>query len=595
MAENLAGAQLLAGLLSLPQQIQNQRQTALDEDAIRKSFVNNTVPTFSEAPPVGGTGAVGKVMSGMGTVGAALSTALGNPVKPPRMDLGALSNIANVRLQQSKIENFQRGADALAAGNRQEAMKYFGMAGSMKGVEIAGRGFPVTSKIDLFRQQAENEGLSGTAATARIAQLISDDEQAREDRATKKALTVQNNRYGLVQQAKENDRRYVERRWDDLTAVQNAGTSVRPESPLNLPQVQQWKPHSQRIANIVGVDPVLFHTMLAYESRGQGDAVSPKGASGLMQVMPAEFDKLRPQIEALTGRPADPTNREDQLFAGALHLKNDLAMAHGDIGDALRMYNAGPDKKKWNNPETRNYVQNVYGDYLAQRDTQQPAAPAAPGTPPGDPQKPVVKNIRIDGRGGSINIAPPGGANAGKPNSQQAASAGVLSSLDAAINAVENGKGNDGKPLMMSDKEMTPWTHDSKYPYMRNLERKGRGYLEGGARVEDEFAKGNKDAAAIKQFVVLMRPLIARAFGDTGNISDASVKMLAEGVGVERFPKEQAAQALRTLKAMLASAAEGKPIGVVNPRLVDQQGAQEALNQANEQDDPESIMGQYGH
>jgi len=72
------------------------------------------------------------------------------------------------------------------------------------------------------------------------------------------------------------------------------------------------------------------------ESNGNPHATSPKGAMGLMQVMPATWSKLR-LIHGLGGDPYDP---HDNIIAGAAYIRA-LFDRYGTPG-WIAAYNAGP-------------------------------------------------------------------------------------------------------------------------------------------------------------------------------------------------------------------------------------------------------------
>src|SRR3546814_485301 len=72
------------------------------------------------------------------------------------------------------------------------------------------------------------------------------------------------------------------------------------------------------------------------ESRGDVRAISPKGAMGLMQIMPATWAELR----ARHGLGTDPYNPRDNILAGAAYLR-EMHDRYGSPG-FLAAYNAGP-------------------------------------------------------------------------------------------------------------------------------------------------------------------------------------------------------------------------------------------------------------
>ena len=72
------------------------------------------------------------------------------------------------------------------------------------------------------------------------------------------------------------------------------------------------------------------------ESRGDPRALSPKGAIGLMQIMPATYASLAARYDL----GADPWNVRDNIMAGAAYLRQ-LYDRYGASG-FLAAYNAGP-------------------------------------------------------------------------------------------------------------------------------------------------------------------------------------------------------------------------------------------------------------
>lgn len=79
-----------------------------------------------------------------------------------------------------------------------------------------------------------------------------------------------------------------------------------------------------------------LRAVIRVESRGDARAVSAKGAMGLMQLMPATWEKLRLRY----GLGADPFDPRDNILAGAAYLRelHDRYSAPG----FLAAYNAGP-------------------------------------------------------------------------------------------------------------------------------------------------------------------------------------------------------------------------------------------------------------
>ena len=123
-----------------------------------------------------------------------------------------------------------------------------------------------------------------------------------------------------------------------------------------------------------GVDPYLIFCVIEHESHFRTRAVSPKGAQGLMQLMPGTARRFGVR------RPNDPA---ENIFGGTQYLKELLTMFGGQIHLALASYNAGEGavmKYGGNVPpyrETRNYVQRISKRYGQSRSFVAPPAGTA--------------------------------------------------------------------------------------------------------------------------------------------------------------------------------------------------------------------------
>lgn len=110
-----------------------------------------------------------------------------------------------------------------------------------------------------------------------------------------------------------------------------------------------------------GLPPEFVHSVARAESAYQPNAISNKGAIGVMQLMPGTAAALE----------ADPHDPEQNIEAGARYLRELLLRYDGDSVKALAAYNAGPGAvDRYNGPppyrETITYVDRVLRNYSKQ-------------------------------------------------------------------------------------------------------------------------------------------------------------------------------------------------------------------------------------
>ncbi|MCB1319993.1 MAG: lytic transglycosylase domain-containing protein [Leptospiraceae bacterium] len=109
------------------------------------------------------------------------------------------------------------------------------------------------------------------------------------------------------------------------------------------------------------VSPDLIRAVIRAESGGRTDAISSRGAFGLMQLMPETADELG----------VDPEDPLQNLQGGVRYLK-DMAGQFGDLDLTLAAYNAGPGAVRRHGgvppyQETRDYINRIRG-FLLDRD-----------------------------------------------------------------------------------------------------------------------------------------------------------------------------------------------------------------------------------
>ena len=145
-------------------------------------------------------------------------------------------------------------------------------------------------------------------------------------------------------------------------------------------------------ARDAGIDPALVHAVIAVESAYRPGAVSPKGAVGLMQVMPAT---------ALRYGVRNPADVADNLRAGTRHLRMLMQMFGDRLDLVLAAYNAGEGAVRKHGdaippyPETRNYVPAVLARFNDARPAPRPVA-AAPRPEATPLQRDYLSGTRLD-------------------------------------------------------------------------------------------------------------------------------------------------------------------------------------------------------
>lgn len=176
--------------------------------------------------------------------------------------------------------------------------------------------------------------------------------------------------------------------------VVTAGVSPKAEDVPALPIDADISRIVETAAQRHQVDPLLVHSVIQVESAYNKFATSPKGAQGLMQLIPA------------TARELGVTNVFDprqNIEAGVKYLKQ-LQAQFKDDRLALAAYNAGPgavSRYGWIPPysETQNYVYQVgkrYGEAKRVETKKQQAAALVPAKSEGP--RPIEEFVDSDGR-----------------------------------------------------------------------------------------------------------------------------------------------------------------------------------------------------
>jgi len=138
------------------------------------------------------------------------------------------------------------------------------------------------------------------------------------------------------------------------------GPKTAPPAPAaSLPGESWMTGYVDRFSRANDLPPALVHAIIKAESNGQRKAVSPKGAKGVMQLMPFTSKRLRV---------TDPFDPIENIEGGIKYIKELLLAFEGDITRTVAAYNAGPGavRKYGGVPpyqETRLYVRRVMDLY----------------------------------------------------------------------------------------------------------------------------------------------------------------------------------------------------------------------------------------
>lgn len=156
----------------------------------------------------------------------------------------------------------------------------------------------------------------------------------------------------------------VELQAADVTGFEPLPDGDRPASPP--PPATAERDVLAQAATDQGLPPELIRSVAKIESGFRQDAISSKGAIGLMQLMPRTAAELG----------VEPKRAEQNALGGAKYLRDLLLRYHYDSALALAAYNAGPDAvdKYHGVPpylETRQYVLKVLREYQRQQKLQE--------------------------------------------------------------------------------------------------------------------------------------------------------------------------------------------------------------------------------
>jgi len=140
--------------------------------------------------------------------------------------------------------------------------------------------------------------------------------------------------------------------WVEAAAADAVASPAR--DPIATPELDQLIELNSKTQ---GVKPELIRAVISQESANRPCALSPKGAQGLMQLMPATAAQFGV---------SDPFDPKQNVEAGTKLLKELLAKYGGDVSLALSAYNAGSGRVDRDGgvpqiAETMRYVNEILG------------------------------------------------------------------------------------------------------------------------------------------------------------------------------------------------------------------------------------------
>ena len=158
--------------------------------------------------------------------------------------------------------------------------------------------------------------------------------------------------------------------------------------PLALPDLAPYAREIREAAERYGVEEALIKAVIRVESGFNSRAVSPKGARGLMQLMPGTASMLGVR---------DSFDPRQNIDGGVRHLRGLIDRFGNDLKLALAAYNAGEQAVVNNGGippyrETRDYVTRILGLF-----SPTPAVAAPPPAP-----EPPLRTYRVEAADGTV-------------------------------------------------------------------------------------------------------------------------------------------------------------------------------------------------
>jgi hypothetical protein len=168
--------------------------------------------------------------------------------------------------------------------------------------------------------------------------------------------------------------------------MKNTGAAAAPRKhscPEQSPCRKKVTQLMRKASATYGIDYELLHAVIATESGFRIRVVSPKGAIGLMQLIPPTAERYGVKDDKYSLVSEKLVDPRTNIWVGSRHLHKLITRYPGDVELALAAYNAGEGavrragNKIPNYPETRKYVKTVMYRYKRLKPPVRPSVSAA--------------------------------------------------------------------------------------------------------------------------------------------------------------------------------------------------------------------------
>lgn len=327
----LTGAQLLANALALPRTLQAGRQEEATQRALMALASGQEMPAETMdafRPP---EGAAAKLMSGVGDVGAVLSSVLGSPVRAPRYDAGALMSL-------TKANAAQKGNEEIAAGFKKPQAQALARQGKHDAAIRVEQGMPMrgTGELAMLLQSNLDAGMDEGQARAKALEQYQERWRERNRFGGQTSLSTQIGAAGArdaIDRSREHDHFRADVGTFQRFGGQMPGQSAPAPAPQQLPPPAAVIPQSGAMAPAVQGDiiPAARTYIVADDGSIQQDtAAQPAGlgapVGGTLQLpggstlkfaregMGKEFDAIMRSL-GVDSRSQDPADAERVIRA----------------------------------------------------------------------------------------------------------------------------------------------------------------------------------------------------------------------------------------------------------------------------------------